>query len=523
MKKFAKILLLLMVLIAIACCFSACGNSSFCEFDYVSINNGSEYAVVGLRCSADVTDIVIPSEYNGKKVTHIGEYAFSHKFLVTSITIPDTVTSIEEGAFLSCASLTSITIPDSVTYVDHYAFQKCTSLTSITIPDSVTYMGALVFEGSRALTVYCEDESVPDGWADRWNYGCLVVWDCNNNYVADNGYVHTVIDGVRYALKDGIATVIRQPGADIQSLTNVPVTITPDNAIVINIPSNITYNGENYDVKSINAHAFSDSAYLTSVTIPSSVKQIMDRTFYNCGSLVSVTIPNSVTGIGVEAFRDCTSLTNIAIPDSVTSIGKFAFYNTAYYNDESNWEDDVLYIGNYLIKAKYTISGSCTVKNGTRVISNYAFSDCSSLTAVVIPDSVTNIGYKTFRYCHALQSVTFGENVGINRIDSETFYYCTSLTSITIPDSVVYIGEKAFAECPWLTTIIIPDSVRSMYLDVFYGCNSLTIYCEAESKPSDWSSDWNSSNRPVYWYSENEPTTEGNYWHYAGDGSVEIW
>jgi len=50
----------------------------------------------------------------------------------------------------------------------------------------------------------------------------------------------------------------------------------------------------------------------------------------------------------------------------------------------------------------------------------------------------------------------------------------------------------------------------------------LTIYCEAESEPSGWSSNWNDDNRPVYWYRETQPTEEGNYWHYV-DGVATKW
>jgi hypothetical protein len=88
------------------------------------------------------------------------------------------------------------------------------------------------------------------------------------------------------------------------------------------------------------------------VVIPNRVTSIGDWAFKGCSWLTSVVIPNSVTSIGSYAFYNCSRLTSVVIGDSVTSIGRDAFYNTTYYNNESNWENGVLYIGKYLIKAK---------------------------------------------------------------------------------------------------------------------------------------------------------------------------
>lgn len=65
-------------------------------------------------------------------------------------------------------------------------------------------------------------------------------------------------------------------------------------------------------------------------------------------------------------------------------------------------------------------------------------------------------------------------------------------------------------------------TIISISYNAFRDCTSLTIYSEATSKPNGWDSDWNYSNCPVYWYSESEPTSSGNYWHYV-DGVVTKW
>ncbi len=115
-----------------------------------------------------------------------------------------------------------------------------------------------------------------------------------------------------------------------------------------------------------------------------------------------------VTAIGDYAFYGCTSLADITLPDSVTEIGENAFYNTAYYNNESNWEDDVLYISNHLIEAKSTITGAYTIKDGTRIIAGGVFKDCTFLTSITIPDSVIVIQALAFYHCDSLAMVYYG-------------------------------------------------------------------------------------------------------------------
>ena len=101
-----------------------------------------------------------------------------------------------------------------------------------------------------------------------------------------------------------------------------------------------------------------------------------------------------------------------------------------------------------------------------------AFSGCSSLTSINIPNSVTSIGEKAFSDCSSLTSINIPSSV--TSIVSHAFYHCSSLTSVNIPSSVTSIEYRAFLGCSSLTSINIPNSVTSIGGSAFYGCSSLT-------------------------------------------------
>ena len=149
------------------------------------------------------------------------------------------------------------------------------------------------------------------------------------------------------------------------------------------------------------------------------------------------------------------------------------------------------YSGDLVIPGNVTYQGvSCSVTS----IGSSAFSGCSGLTSVTIPNSVTSIGSSAFSGCSGLTSVTIPNSV--TKIDQSAFSGCSSLTSVTIPNSVTSIGEDAFSGCSSLTSVTIPNSVTSIgkraFMDsgltsvtipssvtsisgfAFYGCRSLT-------------------------------------------------
>ena len=132
--------------------------------------------------------------------------------------------------------------------------------------------------------------------------------------------------------------------------------------------------------------------------------------------------------------------------------------------------DSVTEIGSSAFFRCYSLT-SVTIPDSVTTIGEKAFR-CSSLTSVTIPDSVTTIGEDAFKNCSSLTSVTIGDSV--TTIGERAFEDCSSLTSVTIGDSVTTIGESAFSDCSSLTTVVIPDSVTEIGSSAFSGCSSLT-------------------------------------------------
>ncbi len=120
-------------------------------------------------------------------------------------------------------------------------------------------------------------------------------------------------------------------------------------------------------------------------------------------------------------------------------------------------------------------------------IGERAFGWCTNLTGVTIPDSVTNIEYGTFTSCASLTEVTIGQ--GVASIADFAFSDCSSLADILIPDNVVSIGTYAFGNCSGLTSVLLPDSITDIACCAFIGCSSMTaitvdtnnaLYCSAD-------------------------------------------
>ena len=110
-------------------------------------------------CDGQMTELVIPSEINGKTITGIGNYVFQNNTAITSVVIPETVINIGCWAFSGCTNLTEIELPDGLQTIDDYAFYGCKTLTEIELPASVTKLGSGIidYSGVKRVTIMGED------------------------------------------------------------------------------------------------------------------------------------------------------------------------------------------------------------------------------------------------------------------------------------------------------------------------------------------------------------------------------
>ena len=284
------------------------------------------------------------------------------------------------------------------------------------------------------------------------------------------------------------------------------VTINPnDYSGHIAIPESVTYNNEEYIIRTIGREAFAYCPNLISVNISNSVTRIEPWAFA-FSNIVSVTLPNSINYIGESTFIYCKKLKEIRIPDSVKEIANGTFQGCISL-DNVIFPHNLIEIGSYAFDGCENIT-FLDLPNSTRDIKTSAFSFCKKLSHITFPKYIKNVGAQAFWNCESLEAVYISdinswfdisfegsdanplnnahhlylndEEIkdliipdGIIEIGDFLFTGCTSLVSIVFNERLSKIGVRAFWECTGIKSLIFNDKLTSIGEGAFWGCSSL--------------------------------------------------
>ncbi len=398
----------------------------------------------------------------------IGDWAFSSNTAITEVTVPDKVEVISLGAFSYCkaletvnigagvetigqqafyrAGLTEVIIPDNVIAIDLRAFQECKELETVVIGDGVTTVADKVFYDCTALknltigdslTSYPENflklqdkkesDYIPDDWL---HIEKLTVGDGLTvlpTEVIKREYLKEIVIG------DGITEIAAYQFTSFSKLEKV---VLGDNIRAIGTEAFYRCTALNElelpaNLEAVGNRAFCVCSALTEIVIPAKVVSLGESAFGACSSAESATFEgNALRTIGDGAFSECSALTAIAIPEGVTHLGSSLFYwsenlreitlpdslvsiksGLIYYtpyDDDYDYDEDMLYIDNHLITAGYySMPAKYVVRKGTKSIAQYAFSNKYSLETVVIHKGLVSMADDIFNDCPNLTKIGF--------------------------------------------------------------------------------------------------------------------
>ncbi len=454
-KKFLAVLMCAAMLFGSVAMFGGIASAAYEKEGFLTFQIEGDGAVL-IKCDESATgEITVPAAIGGVPVKRIasaellgGRFgAFGSCEGITKLNLPDSITQIDDAAFIYCSKLAEINIPAGVTEIGSNCFDGCESLKKIDIPDGVKSIGNNAFAGCKSL----EKITIPEGVTSIDFYAFL---DCVN---LEKVKIPESIKEISYRafynctnlksinLPRGISDIGFE-ALDGTALYNDKVNwengVLYVDSVLISAEKSI--DGA-YEIKQgttlVASAAFNECYGLTSVTFPAGVTGLCDSAFLRCDGLSAVRLPDGLISIGDFAFSHCTGLMDVSIPDSVTYIGYGAFEDSGIYN-AFNFDGNVFYIDNALIRASENLSGEYAIKEGATAIAEAAFANARELTDVVVPNSIKVIARRTFDECVSLRKVVLSD--GLKEIGDRAFFNCCKLTDLTIPSSVTEIGTVAF-------------------------------------------------------------------------------
>ncbi len=409
-----------------------------------------------------LTNATIPSS-----ITQIGTQLRGCTSLET-VTIPVGVTDILNDAFRDCKSLSSVSVPSGVTSIGNYAFGDCISLTSVTIPSSVTSLSSTAFSGCTSL------QSI--------------------NFSGSANY--TTIDGVVYD-KD-VTRIITYPQAKSSTTYTYPSTITTLGGIRDNSFLKRIYVPKLSSTPSINTYTFNVGENLVAVEFEDEIGDyytkdgvVYKKYEYNGESqnyLIycprgkkSLTLSSDVKYVYVDGFRPTSLLESITIEPSEQSI---SFYSNSDYSTDMAFHSPLkslnigrqINIGNSLYNSKIFAQNpeleTVVIGENMTYIPSDLFVNCSRLTHVTLPETITSVGSNAFAGTPWLASLPTLNGVKYYNYIALEYKYSEETKNVRLKDGISVVASGLFKDTD-VESVELPTSVTSLESSLFYGCKSL--------------------------------------------------
>ena len=406
-------------------------------------NNDKTYSVTAISAYAfngcsQLTSVSLP-----ESIGSIGGYAFNNCSSLISINIPSKVKSIGNHTFYGCSGLKDIELPEGLTTILQYGLAK-TAIKSIIIPSTVSSIGSYAIASCKQLTKVISRVETPFKFGSKAFDGIYktcalhVPIGTKNEYI-NNGWTTSVfpggvVEGENTPVIGDSFTVTDENGATISyTLTNldnlsvnvgdgINCALSANYTGVLNIYSAVTYEGQEYQIKSIAANAIKNCTGITELNIYEGITQIGNYAFSDCSSLKTVNLPLSLNSIGSYAFNNCSAMTAINIPENIKSIGNHTFYNCSSLTE-------------------------IELPNELTTIAQYGLAK-TGLSTIIIPSSVSSIGTYAFASSKNLKKV-------ISRIENPFSFGSKAFDGISTNCALhVPIGTKSeYINNGWTTTI----------------------------------------------------------------------
>ncbi len=454
-----------------------CGYKDGLEFTLS--DDETSYSVTGIGSYASYfadedgyVDLEIPATYYGLPVVSVGAQAFYSNAVIRSVTIAEGVETIESYAFADCSALTSVSIPSSVATIEEHAFYYDESCTSIDISEdsNLTTIGESAFESCTSITSFV----IPDGVTEipaKAFYVCFnlvnVTLPSNLVSIGDYSFAHCISLSAP-TLPSSIESIGTGAFYYCQSFTSFTV------------PGSI---------QTISDYAFYYCNYLTSVTVSEGVTSLGDCAFCWCMSLTSISLPSTLESIGSYAFGYCTSIRTLTLNEGLVSLGSYAFY---YCNSLKT-----ITIPSTLESIGILAFQGCVSLANVRCTSGSMSFDAEENTLYIY----TGTGYSVYECLATTASSKVIPDIindaPVVGILDYAFSVCSRLTSIVLPESITSISENAFSGCSSLTTVYWSGSSY----DLDYVFENATVYCYSEEEPSQEGNYWyyDDNGEPVIW------------------------